>query len=563
MYIGSELLNGKLLYQEIWDNKQPLLYAIDAFGLWLGGGSAWGVWALELFFLMVIFYICYRLIRKALPPLESFCVISIAFLAVFPFMGGNYSEEYSLLFQIGILAVLYGVYLPNRNRFSRPMAAGMIGVFSGLVFLIKQNYLDVTVTVALSFIFLAWVEHNLRGLRDLGLIFAGFAVVNIPVFIYFWANGALEEYIVAAFLFNRYYTFLGLDERITSVVEKIKFVTSHPLFLLTISMWLGGLFVTINKWRDVLLMMVRLRWVKWLIIAGIAGSVMLFIAARIRGGTPQGYLTLLSIGTVCIFLLIGGISYFVGRYRPSVKVDDTLVRSQFERQDLYRPGYATFLFLGLIDLPVVFLSIAISGKQFTHYYVTMFSALILIMAGFLTYLRERVFLPSQRVLLSYSMLAILLAGGFPPANQIVTYLRDPIRSDARLATAEYLKSVTTPEDKILVWGWEAGIYYLADRQAPTRFAFPFGLYLSSPYQEEYADILLMDLKENPPEYIVDLMEAAMPLIGGRPGEACYADNAMPTGSLQSILAFVCGHYDFDRSIENYNIYKWRGNPDPS
>ena len=42
--IGSDILQGKVLYQQTWDNKQPLLYIFNALGLWLGNGSVWGVW---------------------------------------------------------------------------------------------------------------------------------------------------------------------------------------------------------------------------------------------------------------------------------------------------------------------------------------------------------------------------------------------------------------------------------------------------------------------------------------------------------------------------------------
>src|SRR3990172_6872049 len=239
--IGSDILQGKVLYQQTWDNKQPLLYLFNALGLWLGDGSVWGVWGLELVLLAIIFLVAYVLLRAALSPLATFLVIAIAFLAVFPFMGGNYSEEYSLVFQFGMLGALFGVYLPDRKRFSRPAASLAIGVLLGLVFCIKLTYLDIPLTVLLFMLFLAWIEKDRRVLGDILLVGLGFALVNIPVFLYFQMHGALRDYVIAAFLFNLYYSDLSILERISSILDKIRFITSHPFFFLAASLWLGSL----------------------------------------------------------------------------------------------------------------------------------------------------------------------------------------------------------------------------------------------------------------------------------------------------------------------------------
>lgn len=49
MFAGKELLRGKTLYTQIWDSKGPMIFFINALGLWLGSGSRWGLWFLELF----------------------------------------------------------------------------------------------------------------------------------------------------------------------------------------------------------------------------------------------------------------------------------------------------------------------------------------------------------------------------------------------------------------------------------------------------------------------------------------------------------------------------------
>ncbi|MBE3143360.1 MAG: hypothetical protein IMZ61_05475, partial [Planctomycetes bacterium] len=366
LHIGSEVLHGKILYQQTWDNKQPLLYVINALGLWLGKGSVWGVWGLELALLLIVFFVSYRLIRAALTPLSTFVVIAIAFLAVFPFMGGNYSEEYSLVFQVGILGLLFGMYLPNRKHLSRPAAAFAIGILVGLVFCIKQTYLDIPITVLIFMGFLAWVEKDLHILRNISLVGLGFLLVNIPVFLYFQVNGALRDYVINAFLFNRYYSYQTISGRINSLMEMIKFVSSQPFFFLVASFWLEVLILLSIKTRHV------------------------FAPAMDHPYTRR-----------------------------------LAFRAECSQLDWHHPGPATLLFLGLIDFPIFFFTISLSGKLWTHYYVPLFPAIILLLAGSLAYLYRYAETPSKQVMLNSLLVVVLVIGSFPPLNQAVNNLRKP------------------------------------------------------------------------------------------------------------------------------------------
>lgn len=562
LHIGSEVLQGKILYQQTWDNKQPLLYVINAMGLWVGGGSVWGVWGLELALLWVAFFVSYRLIRAALPPLLTFVVIAIAFFAVFPFLGGNYSEEYSLVFQIGILGVLFGTYLLNRRRFSRPMAAFAIGGLVGLVFCIKQTYLDIPITVLIFMAFLAWVEKDRHIFKNILLIALGFAVVNIPVFLYFQLHGALRDYVINAFLFNRYYSNLTTLGLINSFLDKIKFISSHPLFFFAASCWLGMMIVLALKTRTVFVSAMRQPLTRRLILAASVACLILFSVTQIISKSSKiGYLhgAILALG-----IILGGISLFLFLRKPGARPIEPLtldsLRTECAKLDWYHPGPAVLLCLGLIDFPIFIFTISLSGKPWTHYYVPIFPAIILTLAGSLAYLYQYVETPSKQVALNSLMVAVLLTGAFPALNQIVGILHKPAGQDARSITAAYLKSVTTPHDTIMVWGWESAIYFLAERESPTRFALPFALYVNTPYLDEYAAILLKEVQARPPAYIADLRDPAMPLIEGRPAQTCLSGNKLRNKGMVDFLAFICSNYVEDRSVETINIYKLRNRP---
>jgi len=558
--IGSDILQGKVLYQQTWDNKQPLLYFFNALGLWLGEGSVWGVWGLELVLLAIVFLVAYPLIRAALPPLAAFLVMAIAFLAVFPFMGGNYSEEYSLVFQIGILGVLFGVYLPDRKRFSRSAASVAIGVLWGLVFCIKQTYLDIPVTVLLFMLFLAWIEKDRRVLADILFMGLGFILVNIPVFLYFQAHGALRDYVIAAFLFNLYYSDLSILERISSFLDKIRFVTSHPFFVLAASLWLGTLIIFSVKARRVFLSLMAHPYTKRLALAAALLSFTLFIVPQIRNRSPEiGYLQGMALAAGVILAVF---SLYLHLRKPGlnhpVQINADALRAECSLLDWRHPGVAAFLFLGMVDFPLTLLIINIADKSYTHYYVALFPAVILLLAGGLAYVYRILEIPTRQVLVNGLLLATLVTGSFPPLRQVAVSLSDPAGQDARSLTAAYLKSVTTPSDTILVWGWESVIYFLAERGAPTRFALPFALYLDTPYRDEYARLLLAEVQARPPKYIVDLLEARMPLIEGRPPDTCLSGNRLDSPRMVDFLAFVCAHYVYHRRVKTIDIYRLSG-----
>jgi hypothetical protein len=506
--IGSDILHGKILYQQTWDNKQPLLYVINAAGLWLGSGSVWGVWGLELALLLVVFYLSYRVVRSTLPPWSSLVVIVMAFFAVFPFMGGNYSEEYSLVFQAGILGLLFGEYLPNQKQRSRPLTAFFIGVLVGLVFCIKQTYLDIPLTVLIFMTFLAWIEKDRCIIRNLLLVGAGFVLVNIPVFLYFQVNGALRDYVINAFLFNRYYSYQTLSGRISSLLEMIKFVCSQPLLFFVGSLWLGTLLVLMMK-----------TWQAY--------------KRAMEQPAPRRFTHLFS------------------------RANFENMRAQSATVDWQHAGPASLLFLGLLDFPIFFLSISLSGKLWTHYYIPFFMGITLLLAGSLAYLYQVVGNPSKKTLLNSLLVACLITGAFPSLHQVASNLVTPAGDDPRSLTAAYLKSATQPEDTILVWGWESGIYFMAQRQAPTRFALPFALYVNTPYLDEFTGILLKEVEARPPAFIADLRDPGMPFIDGRPAATCLSGNQMTNQGMVDFLAYICAHYEEDRSFDTINIYKLR------
>ena len=47
-YFGQRMREGQLPYRDIYDHKPPLIFFLNYWGLVLGSGSRWGIWALQL-----------------------------------------------------------------------------------------------------------------------------------------------------------------------------------------------------------------------------------------------------------------------------------------------------------------------------------------------------------------------------------------------------------------------------------------------------------------------------------------------------------------------------------
>jgi hypothetical protein len=71
--------------------------------------------------------------------------------------------------------------------------------------------------------------------------------------------------------------------------------------------------------------------------------------------------------------------------------------------------------------------------------------------------------------------------------------------DQLSAAATFVRSHTRPDERIYLWGFDALVYILAERQAPTRFGFLYPLVVDAPeYRQRKRDELMRDLCKNPP-----------------------------------------------------------------
>ena len=203
-YIGHVILEGKLPYINAWDSKPPGIFYLNAFALWLGRGTRWGIWLMEFGFLFAAAGIGYRLmIRLWGPGAAVFGTVFWMMGLDLVLSGGNFTEEYSLPFSFLALFLFWkGLEKPKDWGYDLG-----IGLALSLGFLLRPNNIGVQISIVLTWCILLLARKDLSLLlQKVARIGAAVLLVFAAVCAYFWAKGALSAMLQAGLLYNLSYT---------------------------------------------------------------------------------------------------------------------------------------------------------------------------------------------------------------------------------------------------------------------------------------------------------------------------------------------------------------------
>ena len=204
MYSGWRILNGEMPYVDLWDHKPPLVYYIDALGLFISGGSTWGIWILEFITLFLASFLGFSLVKKHFGELAAIIstylwLINLFFL----FKGGNLTEQWALPFQFGAL-FLFSKSQENQNK---RWIFFVIGILGGLAFMTKQTAIGIWLAIGIFLLIRIIVSEDRKtSLHDLALMVMGVSVVILLVCGYFIIKGAWKEFWDVAFGYNFIYS---------------------------------------------------------------------------------------------------------------------------------------------------------------------------------------------------------------------------------------------------------------------------------------------------------------------------------------------------------------------
>ena len=211
--IGFALRHNLLLYRDIWDNKPPFLYLIYS----IFDGDQFGVRLLSLIFglasVIVFFILAKKLFERQISVYISTSIYAILF--GLPLIEGNIANAENFMLLPILVASLLIFSQIKSLAISNPLKhAGILfasGLLLGLAFLFK---IVAVFDFSAFFLFLAFAKYTkLKDIRSLTILLfpfvSGFFLPFILCVIYFFINGALSDFLHAAFTSNVGYVNYG------------------------------------------------------------------------------------------------------------------------------------------------------------------------------------------------------------------------------------------------------------------------------------------------------------------------------------------------------------------
>lgn len=201
LYIGDRILKGDIPYRDVWDNKGPLIYYINAIGLAISGGSRWGVWCIELGAVICAALASFAFFKRAFGAWPAIFASSLFVLELRLVLDkGNMTEEYALPLQFVLLWLIWRA-MSNKH----PGFFFSIGVVAALCFLLRPNIIGIPLAFGLILLWQGVTQQNKESRSAFLVIAAGaFWILGITA-LFFLISRALPDLWDGMFAFNFVY----------------------------------------------------------------------------------------------------------------------------------------------------------------------------------------------------------------------------------------------------------------------------------------------------------------------------------------------------------------------
>lgn len=282
LYFGQQILKGHIPYRDMWDHKGPVIYYINALGLFIGQGSIRGVYVLEYLSLLCSLLLAYSVTARAFRSLPAFfSSVLLLFGFFYVIENGNFTEEFTLPLSFAAL-YLYWRSIDRGTRWSL-FYIFLVGVIFSISFLLRPNNAGVVVSIALLIFITGIFTFRKYELVKEVLAFAlGSTVILAAVLLYFKSKGALGYFYDSFIRYNLFFSANTAGHRLGSVFNGLRILWYSGLPATALAGWIIGLVTTVGKpdLRD-------RRTV--LLCIGLLGLPIELVLSSISGRTPSHY----------------------------------------------------------------------------------------------------------------------------------------------------------------------------------------------------------------------------------------------------------------------------------
>lgn len=209
LVMGKDWAEGYLPYVDLWDQKGPLIFAVNAWGYALTGDEM-GVFLFEGTAMSVTLCVMTRWLRHFLSPLWTLLTLTVCFVHIAVLTErGDTVGEYALPF---LTASFYGLFLWVRRLIKTdvctlpPLWGWFMGVTVGVCLMLRTtNALALCGGVAFIGIYGLFRGEWRNVLLNAGALLAGILTVVLPFALYFYAHDAFFDFLYGTFLYSIQY----------------------------------------------------------------------------------------------------------------------------------------------------------------------------------------------------------------------------------------------------------------------------------------------------------------------------------------------------------------------
>jgi hypothetical protein len=207
------------------------------------------------------------------------------------------------------------------------------------------------------------------------------------------------------------------------------------------------------------------------------------------------------------------------------------------------------LITGIIAMPIEWLLLTVSGRTFPHYLITILPVLALFASfsfwAIMAWANSTGATNRSRILILISTMGVFFWSAYHPyTEQLLAY------KDAGNPTLiKYLKTVTSPEDFVLIWGADTDINYFAQRKSPSRFVYQYPLYDKGYVTENMVLEFLNDISIRHPKLIINMMNPSTP----------FYNFPIKSSEITALTYKLQSEYRYKETINGIVVYEYIDN----
>ena len=490
-HIASEMLDGKVIYRDVFNVKPPVTHVLHAFALGMFGRSMMTLRILDLIWqsatIVVLVLITALLYRRRFAPLLAGVIYAVTYYSTSFWHSAQTDGFVNLLASLGVLFFLIG--LQRRRAIWALFAGGMIGIA-----VLTKYPIGLLLPFMLLILFL--VQGYQRKSLVAGLwIVLGFALPLLLFVLYSGLRGGLGPFLQIQFGYIPQYNsgFAGDQTYLAYSWTRFVVMWDHrPVLRLFVLVWFAEVLLSgiADKWRRE----------QWLVpLWGIAAFVYVAAQNHYNLGHMNVFLPPLAIMIAHLFLNLDALAK---RSLPTA-----------------RPLVA------LLAIATPFLFLFLTGSPYQQRDLgTRIADLWAVTSG-------------ERTLKEH-----YLNGGFGTFGW-------GFSAEALVKASDYLRHNTSPDDKIFIWSFEPGVYFLSERESASRFIFNYPL-IGDFAWPEYREQFMVEMEATRPAVILVGQRDAMTWVTGTDDDSTAA-----LERFEAFKKFIEGGYRPVEEIGQFTVYE--------